>query len=276
MTTTQNQTLKLRWAEGFKKPIAGYSNVQTRQHLITTPLIRLNHISHITYAIPLERVRPIVPANFELITRNIENDEFALLTVESFLDQGSQAFDALSIQARRDAFEQTNYRIHVRLNGQRCGWLIGSSLGSLSAVAARHLWSAPWHLGAMEFQVAYDAINERYQHYRLRTQSQWANAFWELSDSGKPISDEFSSKATSEPAMPDYFIRRDGSLGLHKVMHEASLTTCAEILSARCDLLERLGLLTAEELRRPLAVTLERAVNCRIDCLAKADIASAA
>lgn len=278
MMTSLNQITGKQWSKDFSpKPtvLSPTLPAQPNRHwLSANQAIQLNHISRITYAIPIERVRPFVPANFGLPTKNIGDNECALLTVESFLDQGGQAFTSITDQTRLETFEQTNYRIHAQMNGQPCGWLIGSSLGSLSAVASRHLWPAPWHLSAMELQIAYDAINERYRHYRLRTQSQWANADWELSDSGQPAINDFA--LLSELAMPDYFIRRDGSLGLHKVSHEAALTTHAELRSARCDLLEKLGLLRAQELMRPLAVTLQRRVTCRIDVKAKAFLAAVA
>jgi hypothetical protein len=240
-----------------------------------SPVTQLAHVSRIVYAVPVERARRLVPAPFDLDVRRVAGRDAALLTVESFLDCGSNARALLPHApvgpARREVFEQTNYRVHARLGAEACGWLIGTSLGSLSAVAARHLWPAPWHLGAMEFQVSYDPLEGRYQHYRLRTQSQWANAFWEIADTGLPA--EAATGGETERhrggAQTDYFTRRDGTRGAYRVREQPAYATQGEVRAAKCDLLERLGLLTAEELSRPSLTTLQHGITRAIEAASK-------
>ncbi len=193
------------------------------------------HRSIISYVIPSERVRELIPVEFTL-------GDTTVLSIESFLDSG------------RASFEQTNYRLHVSLNGRPCSWLLGASLGSLSGVTARHLYPLPWHLSAMEFQVALDATLDRYQNYRLSTQSQWASADWEIVDTGAPTHIETALEVT------DYFVRRDGEIGSYQTLHQASLATRAQLKAGRCDRLNSLGLLSATELQHPVSVVLQRAV----------------
>jgi hypothetical protein len=212
----------------------------------------LLHRSVISYVIPSERVRMMVPEEFAL-------NETTVLSIESFLDNA------------RTRFEQTNFRLHVNLQGRTCSWLLGASLGSLSGVTARHLYPLPWHLSAMEFQVTLDAAANRYKKYRLSTQSQWASADWEIVDMGAPV------RAESPLEITDYFVRRDGAIGSYQTLHPVSLATRAQLKSGRCDMLHSLGLLSAAELQQPASVVLQRAVACEIKpAVASAGVAFAA
>lgn len=197
------------------------------------------HRSVIQYTLPSERLSDLVPVDFAL-------GETTVLSIESFLDSG------------RTTFEQTNYRLHVTRHGRPCSWLLGMSLGSLSSVTARHFYPLPWHLSAMEFQVALDSITDRYKKYRLSTQSQWASADWEIIDTGAPVRPEMPLEIT------DYFVRRDGELGSYQTVHQSSLATRGRLTTARCDMLTTLGLLTEAELMQPTLVTLQRAVVSEI------------
>jgi hypothetical protein len=197
------------------------------------------HRSIISYKLPSERVRELVPVEFTL-------DDTTTLSIESFLDSG------------RVNFEQTNYRLHVSLNGRPCSWLLGASLGSLSGVTARHLYPLPWHLSAMEFQIALDATSDRYQNYRLSTQSQWASANWEILDTGTTANAETALDVT------DYFVRRDGEIGTYQTLHQAISGTRGQLKAGRCDMLSSLGLLSPAELQQPTSVMLQRAVSCEI------------
>jgi hypothetical protein len=202
----------------------------------------LLHFSLIKYSIPAERTRGILPPEFELSA-----GQAAFLSITSYIDAGIR----LAGGGRRDAFEQTNYRLHFRESGN---WLIGTSLGSLTAVAQRHYWSRPWHLSAMEFQVSFDG--QHYRDYRLQTQSQWANSYWVIEDSG-----EMRDRDPIESRTWDYYYRRDGHIGVSRTAYYDLYGTAGRLRAARCDLLTRLGLLTERELMCPAQVTLQSSVR---------------
>ena len=223
-----------------------------------------HHVSTIVYAIPGERVRAIVPAAFEVAEFPIDGRRLAWLSITSFLDQWPQP------RGGRGAFEQTNYRLHVLLEGEPGHWLLGASLGSLSAVAARQLWPLPWHLSAMEFQVAYDPAQGRYRDYRLQVQSQWSNACWEIEDTGTRLDADPGCSSLGPPSpfdlrtCTDYFIRRDGELGAYRSWQAQTDGTRGKLKVGRCDLLHRLGLLTKDELSHPSLIVLQPRLACRI------------
>jgi hypothetical protein len=239
--------------------------------------VKLRHFSLLVYAIPARRARPLLPRSFEL-AEYPGRRRFTLLSVISSLDQGPETESAVpggrSYQPR--AFEQTSYCLQVRRQGELGYWLLGSSLGSLQAVAPRRLWPQPWHLGAMKFHAAYDQRAGRYRAYRLQTQSRWANADWELGDTGEPWDAQPDSRILHSllpPLAPiTYFLRRDGALGATQTQYDRINFTRGYLKRAACDLLERLGLLTAEELHRPSLVALQHRLACRTDAASITDL----
>jgi Uncharacterized conserved protein (COG2071) len=199
----------------------------------------LRHRVVISYHVPCERLRALVPDEFDLAATT-------RLTIESFLDCG------------RTSFVQTNYRLHVSQHGKPCHWLFGLSLGSLSGVTARHLYPLPWHLSAMELQVTEASRRANSRRYRLRSQSEWANAEWDILDTGQ-------SCWLEEPVVvTDRFVRRDGALGTYQTIYQTIGATVGQLQTGRCDLLEALGILSSDEINRPAAVALQRAVRCEI------------
>ncbi len=220
----------------------------------------IHHVALIVYAVPSERVKALIPSSLQIEETIINGKPVAWISVESFLDKNSIG---------QTAFEQTNYRLHVLRDGQPCRWLLGTSLGSLSAVGVRNLWPMPWHLSAMEFHLSYDQSSGRYDQYSLQTQSQWANSSWQITDTGFSI-DQEKIEASHLPASifarhsEDVFARRDGSLGLQHSIQFSFEFTRAKLADASCDLLESLGLLTGEELMNPAFVALQHKASRQI------------
>lgn len=237
-----------------RKPMAERGNVSAQAEW--------QHLSLLVYAVPSERVRKYVPQSFELEEFVENRQEKAWVSVVSFLDHGTQSDGS-------GAFEQSNYRLHVWRDGAPAHWLLGSSLGSLSAVGARNFWTLPWHLSAMEFHTAFDANENRYRQYRLHTQSNWGSAHWSLEDSGK----HFSLTQTSDVALPaslsgttfrNFFARRGESVGLYRTQHQNLALTRAQVLDAKCESLEQMGILTRAELQNPVLAALQHSNSCQL------------
>jgi len=205
----------------------------------------LRHLSMLVYAVPAERVRGLVPSSFDLEETVRNGRRMAWVSVTSFQDRSER---------REESFEQTTYAIHVTRNGKPGQWVLGMSLGSLSAVASRNLWPLPWHLSAMELEAAFDPHRCGYEAYRLRSQSEWANANWAIEDTGEPLRVEDRTELPDSLRLPlihRYFLRRDGLLGAQRLQLSEQFATRGRVQFATCDVLVRLGLLTNEELQRP-------------------------
>lgn len=239
-----NSAMLFPGAPGLKAQTA-----QTGGFSISTTL---RYYSLLAYAVPSERVRRLLPPSFggQVEETAIDGRRMAWLSVASFLDGLND----------RTQFEQTSYRLHVVRNGEPAGWLLGISLGSLSAVARRNLWSMPWHLSAMEFQASGD------QH-RLQTQGEWANAQWQVEDTTEALHLECARalpRSLQQTTTTDYFLRRDGGLGAQRIRLLNPAFTSGALMSARCDLLARLGLLTQGELARPQLIAMQQALHCQL------------
>lgn len=232
------------------RPAANGGNVSSKAHW--------QHCALLVYAVPHERVAGLAPSSLPVETSFIKGRQVAWVSVASWLDHGAR-FDG------RGQFEQTSYRLHVRRDGAPAHWLFGLSLGSLAAVATRNWWSAPWHLGAMEFQVAYDRRRARYRNYHLRTQSQRINARWQLSDSGQALDQSALPATLRHTLVSDYFLRRDGLIGWQRARLLNPLFTRGQVQAAHCDLLEEMGLVRGDEFMRPQLVALQRSLACQLE-----------
>jgi hypothetical protein len=215
------------------------------------------HLSLIVYAVPSERIQALLPPSYEVEEAVINGRAIGWISVESFLDVTGVG---------HSPFEQTSYRLHVMRNGKPCLWQMGASLGSLSAVGTRNLWPMPWHLSAMEFHVAYDQTEGRYRTYSLHTQSQWANASWQIEDTGEWISPETIQQlpaSLKNPTTINYFLRRDGTEGQQREQRPAPVFTRGQLKSAKCDLFERFGLLNGDEIKCPQLIALQHNLSCQ-------------
>lgn len=221
----------------------------------------LRHVSMLVYAVSPGAARRLVPAGFELTESIIEGRRTAWLSVVSFIDKGSKV-DGKGI------FEQTEYRLHVIRDGKPAQWLIGTSLGSLSAVGMRNLWPMPWHLGAMEFQVTYDPSRGRYSHYHLHTQSQWENASWDIVDTGEGLLDPGNNRDMFPASLfadmvTTYFERRDGSTGSYVTRNSGATFTKADLRSGQSEMLQRTGLVSRESIGFPALAVVQQTMKCQ-------------
>ena len=221
----------------------------------------LSHLSLIVYEVASEKVRGLIPANFELEEKKIDGKPHTWISVVSYLDFGN-------VNDGNGCFERTDYNLHIIHEGKPALYLLRSSLGSLSAVATRNLWPMPWNLGAMEFQISYDKSVGRYKTWRLQTQSESATASWEIEDSGSRL--DMRDLRSSLPASlltassESVFIRKDGNVGSYSTKYSGVSFTGGTIRTAQSDVLVSSGLLSKEELQRPAFVGLQNKVRCQI------------
>lgn len=219
------------------------------------------HFSMLVYEVPSWKVRHLLPGNFRLDERTRGGEDYTWVSVVSYLDSGS-AGDATG------RFERTDYNLHIIYEGKPATYLIETSLGSLSGVATRNLWPMNWSLSAMEFQASYDRSEGRYGRYRLSTQCESATAAWEIEDSGRRL--DLKSLKNSLPssifasASETLFVRRDGKVGSYRSRYAGVSLTAGSVVEAQSDVLERLGLMSREEMGRPVIAALQPNLRCQV------------
>ncbi len=224
----------------FQKQPTAVQNLPFTLSKSVTIATELQHRSVISYLIPSKRVRELVPEEFHL-------GENTVLSIEAFQDSSPHRF------------EQINYRLQVNYRGAFRNWLLGTSIGSFSAITARHYFQNPWHVSAIDLQVSMDAMSGRYHNYRLSSQSQWANSLFEIADTGMSVLNHQRTQTT------DHFTRRDGTIGSQQTAYLPTNTTRGVLKTGRCDMLKNLGILNEAEIAYPLNVSLQRKVNFELE-----------
>lgn len=224
----------------------------------------LHHFALITYAVPAERLTRHIPRErFEIPTFEVNGEQRALLSVVPFIDAG---FRFRLLPFARFHFAQTNYRVYVidRETGQHCVWFFGTTLGGWPVHLARLLWKIPWHPAKYAWRCRYDDAAARYVSFIYRVRSEWGDARVELRDTGEPAgllpgfgSMEEQTLILTHP-LEGYFYRLDDKLGTYLATHDVLQLTTAEAVDLRFDLLERLGVLTPQEMRQPHSALIAR------------------
>lgn len=230
----------------------------------------LRHFALITYAVPVERLRDYIPADrFEIPTFEIDGEPRALLSVVPFIDEG---FRFRLAPFLRFHFGQTNYRVYVidKSTGEHCVWFFGTTLGGWPVHVARALWKIPWHPAKYRWRCDFDETDGRYRSFRYRVKSDWGTARVDVRDTGRPL-DLLPGFASNDEMMliltqplDGYFYRLDGAVGTYSVSHPLLQLTHAEPKDLYFELLERLGVLTADEMQHPHSVLLTRRTEFHI------------
>jgi uncharacterized protein YqjF (DUF2071 family) len=220
----------------------------------------LEHFALITYAIPPERVRHLIHPAFDLRTFVIDGQPKALLSVVPFLDRD---FGFQHIPSPRFSFGQTNYRIYVRYQGEECAWFLGTTLASPLVAVPRNIWRLPWYSAKTAFDTTYNSSERRYSRYQVRTESDWGAANVTLADTGAavPILPGFADMPTQQLVLTHptagYFWRTNQKLGTYRIWHDRMELTVGSVIAARFALLERLKIVSSEEMLEPHSVLIQ-------------------
>jgi uncharacterized protein YqjF (DUF2071 family) len=161
---------------------------------------------------------------------------------------------------------QTNYRAYVRAAGQRAVWFFGSTLSSPIVEVPRLLWKMPWTRAPATIDATWDATTCR--SWRSRAVGEWGGYDIELTGTSEPMgqlvgfTDEVETALVLTHPMAGYYRRLDSGVAGYHVWHAPMHPLRGNVIRARYDALERLGLVTPEQ--RPHSVLLERRSDFRI------------
>lgn len=247
-----------------------FAGLRFNDDLLTRPPVagrdvvtNLEHFAIVSYAVPVQRVRPLIDPRFDLDRFPGAGGEPSVwVSMVPFEDQD---FRFAALPWLRFRFGQTNYRTYVveRSTGRRAVWFFGTTLDSWTVAIPRHVWKLPWRRGHVQFQCEYDSARERYATYRMTTHSDWAPVELELEDLGVPVTAldgvadvEAALVALTHPLTGVYY-RRDGRLGTYRIWHDRLRCTMGRVARARIGLFDRLGLVPYDEQGHPHSVLLQ-------------------
>lgn len=240
------------YQEQFKKrlqtlPQKRFLNAQTA----------LEHFALINYSLPAERLRRYIHPDFEIVTRNIEGQQMALMSAVPFVDKDF-CFTNLQILGKH-RFGQINFRVYVlHPNGHHCVWFLGTVLGSLTYIIPRKVWKMPWHHG--KFDINAEFYEGKYRNYQINVRSSWATTRICLEDTGIPMNLEpgFTNmdemKLIMTQPIEGYYFKTNKKLGNYRIWHDELIMTSAKPKDLYFQVFEDLELLTKEEMQSPHSV----------------------
>lgn len=223
---------------------------------------KLKHFSIITYTIPPDRVRKLIPDRFELDTIQINGEPKALISVVPFIDVD---FTSAVFPFPNFTMGQTNYRIYIidKKTGERAVWFLGTTLDSWTLIVPKKLWNLPWYSGKVSFDCDFNVKKNIYSKYKMSTKAKWAPAEVELIQD-ESLKFSFEGFPDTETALvyltqplAGFYHRRDNKLGVYRVWHERLEVTPAKLKSANFGLLTKLNIVTLEEQQNPYSVMIE-------------------
>jgi hypothetical protein len=229
----------------------------------------LEHFLMASFTVAPDRLARFVPLeHFEIDTVDTPDGRRGLVSAVSFVDVD---FHFAGAPFARFGFGQTNYRLYVRRRdtGEPCAWFFGTTLGSPVVHVARALWKIPWHEAEYRVETACTpGPVSRYTVFRTLARSDWATAYFDVEDTGEPLTlgaapgfasyDDMFLRLTHP--VEGYFRRLDGRLGTYRIWHERLDLRVARPRVVRVSLFERLGLLTKEDMARPHSLLLANRV----------------
>lgn len=219
----------------------------------------LDHFALINYALPVSRLRPLIPERFDIPTFELNDEQQAFISAVPFIDRDFHFPQVYP--SPRYHFGQINYRAYItdKQTGEDVVWFFGTVLGSRWYNLPRRLWKMPWHYGEFSTSFNYDPTNG-YQSYKINIDSAWGKTRIELKDTMEAVTtaegfDNISQmKLFLTHPIEGFYYKTNGKMGTYRVWHpEMSLTKATgEYLYFQP--FERLKLLSREEMRYPHSI----------------------
>jgi len=211
-----------------------------------------------TYDVDAQRLASLLPPGIDVERFSFgDGRERALVSAVSFLNTRFYVHFAPFVVLE---CEQTNYRAYVRRDGQRAVWFFGTSLASPFVYLPRLAWQLPWH--RMHVTRASRWRSDHLETLDWHGRAAGAEERLRLRGTGRALTtlDGFSSADETHAILTHplvgYLRRRDGTIATYGVWHAHLVMEEAEVLDARFEKLEALGLVAPAQ--KPHSVLVQR------------------
>jgi hypothetical protein len=246
----------------------------------------------ITWALPAEKVRPHVPAGLALdVLPGPDGSLIAFVQVECLYHESFRWAPLRSGSGQ--SFHQVTYRVLTRRKGRRGVFDLRTYLSTEEARNARRVLAREADFARFTIHISGDPAREQYEAYQLRAVGDRGQTSVELTlpttvrgqstPGGDAALEEDATSDTAPPTTPvarpapppfarfadmvtfltqrdeEYFaapLLKDGVV-LAPLHHESLTPQTADVKAMRASLLTDLGLVTADDLLKPLAVLLQ-------------------
>lgn len=221
---------------------------------------QLDDFAIVTYDVDLTKLEAQLPSGFAAHRSSIDGVQRGLVSAVIFRDRDFH-FRGLPFAAMNCV--QVNYRAYVRRDDQSGVWFFGTSLGHRLVAVAQLAWRMPWHRDRMSLSASWDG--DRMLRYEFESSGPWGSGRVSLLGDGRPagLLAGMPDVATQHRVLLDPFVgwyrgRRERTYR-YEVRHAPLAPLHASVETARFEVFERLGLVSAEQ--RPLhAVSLRHTV----------------
>jgi hypothetical protein len=234
-----------------------------------TALTTLEHFSIITYAVAHEKLRKLIPSQFDIYPIFLNGKKCGLVSAVTFIDKDFRFKKILP--CNKFSFPQTNYRAYMidKESGESCAWFFETSLGSLLALIPKTVWKMPWFYS--QYKTNFGIKDGKYISYKVDIFSRTATANIDIleSEDMNSIPDGFKSREEAELILTHpvtgYYLRSDGNLGRYQIWHPKMLIRPGQCSNAYFQIFEELGLLEKEEMKRPYSIFMTNKIEFIID-----------
>ncbi|MHB8734231.1 MAG: DUF2071 domain-containing protein [Terriglobales bacterium] len=218
--------------------------------------LKLRNLLFVIHAVPPERLAALLPEGLELDLRDTPDGPRAF-TATVALEAGAAFPYVLS------GFRQVNYRIYVRHGGEAGVLFLRSWVSSRAAAAAMSL-AIPTEHASVELTI----VNEPHAYSRYSVHGRSGDHFLEFEAAACEHWD-LGPFASQQDAVHFLTHRLNGftvsaakkGLAVVRVNHAPMAPIPAQVSAGRADQWTETGLLTAEEVSRPLLALIQPAVQ---------------
>lgn len=228
---------------------------------LTTLSLRVRNFAIVTYAVPVERVRPHVPARFRLQTFERDREQFCFVSATAFCNED---FRYSALPYPRLTFNESTYRTYVDYDGRQGIYFVGRYLGHPLALAAQRALNRDVWLG--DFEIETDLASAGYNSYTCQVRSEQGDTTFALEALRRPeakppfdTTEKYVFFITHR--LHGLFASSAGFPGYMPVAHVRMQPYEGELRSARFDLWERLGIVEPDEVAQPYSVLVQPAVD---------------
>ncbi|MDP9067607.1 MAG: DUF2071 domain-containing protein [Actinomycetota bacterium] len=228
----------------------------------TTAQVDVENFALITHAVPVERLRRVVPDRFTLETFESEcGREIGFISASSFCNH--QIHWSAARYPAHD-FDQSTFRTYVTHRGRRGAYFFGTYVSTRASFIAQIAVAANTHLA--EFDVDIDLQEDGYASYSSRAVTAQGELHFELEARGAPEAKPPFATGLEHSEFITYrlhgFSRPPlGGVSYGPIEHRHMDPWSGQLISGRFDMWEELGLLPRDEWDTPFSVLVEPSVR---------------